>query len=296
MKKGQTFVWSFFSSFRSELFGERERNRNRRVTGLHLAEGPAANCILDFGIEFAETSRRRNSRDADDFATRSDRELQGNLTLESRFLLQALVIDVAKTRSTLADNLHDVCSGTRTTTGTHVDITHRRSLDGTLSLSSDTTATTAKETCKAVTDTTGTTFCVTFIEATISLTATATENGLTRSLETSDVLEHLIDVLGELLVLHQVISSSRGILGLSSEELEHAASLRSVRLTLTARLTPATSFLTRLLRFGLLLFFLLLNLLGCSKVHGISVVEYDFSNDLFVHGSPNTHSQSDPGR
>ena len=94
-KKGQTQVWSFFASFISELFGERERNRNRRVTRLHLAEGPAANCILDFGVEFRETGRRRNSRDADDFATRSDRELQGNLTLESRFLLQALVIDVA---------------------------------------------------------------------------------------------------------------------------------------------------------------------------------------------------------
>ena len=77
-----------FSSFPSELFGERERNRNRRVSGLHLAEGPAANCILDFGVEFCETGRRRNSRDADDFATRSNRELQGNLTLESRFLLQ----------------------------------------------------------------------------------------------------------------------------------------------------------------------------------------------------------------
>ena len=73
------------------LFGEGERNRNGGVTGLNLAERPVGDGALDLSIEFAVTSGGRRNGNADNFATRSDRELQGNLTLESRFLLQELV-------------------------------------------------------------------------------------------------------------------------------------------------------------------------------------------------------------
>ena len=154
MNKKRTGLSSpvLFQVFSEILFGEGERDRNSGVTRLHLAELPAAHSVLDFAVKFAVTGRRRSNGNADDFATRSDRELQGNLTLESRFLLQELVVDVAETRSTLTHNLHDVRSGTRSTTGTHVDIAFRRGLDRTLGLGSDTTATTTEKDSETVTD------------------------------------------------------------------------------------------------------------------------------------------------
>ena len=200
---------------------------------------------------------------------------------------------MAQTRSTLTHDLHDVCSGTRSTTGTHVDIAFGRSLDGALSLGSDTTATTAKEASQAVTDTTGTAFSVTFVKATISLTATATENGLTRRLEASHVLQHLVDVLGELLVLHEVIGTGTGVLGLGSQELEHATSLRSIGLALTTGLTTTTGLLARLLRlFLLLLFLLFFHHHGSGEVFSSGFFEDHFVDHSFVHGSPKGESES----
>jgi hypothetical protein len=154
------------------------------------------------------------------------------------------------------------------------------------------------EACEAVADTTGTAFCVAFVEATVSLTATATENGLTRRLEASHVLKNLIDVLGELLVLHEVVGSSTSSLGLSSEELEHAASLRSVRLALTTGLATTTRLLAGLLGLFLLLLFLLFFLLLVHRhlsgqVRAFRRVEDNFVNDHFVHGGPERKGKSD---
>ena len=243
------------SCLNNELFREGERNRYRSVARLDLAEGPALHRILHCIVEFTVTSGRGCNGDGDDIATRSNGEAERHLTGKSRLLLQVLIVDVTQTRRTLTDNLHDVCSRTRATTCTHVNVTGRRSLDRSLGAGSNATATTAEKASETVTDTTGTTFCVAFVEATVSLTATTTENGLTRRLETCHVLQHLVNVLRELLVLHKVISSVVGLRSLSGEELQHATGLRSIRLTLSARLTTTTGLLTRLLRFFFLLFF-----------------------------------------
>src|SRR4051812_3575695 len=105
------------------LFRERERNRHDVVRlALDGLEPPRPDLVTDFRIELAYTGRRTHDGELNDRTARSNRELQGNLTLESRIGLQVLVVGMTQTRGVLPDHAENGLRGTLAAFLTHVDI------------------------------------------------------------------------------------------------------------------------------------------------------------------------------
>ena len=210
---------------------------------------------------------------------------------------------MAQARGPLAHHLHDVRSGTRRVSRTHVDISLGRSLQVSHGLGRDRSDGAPNKARHRIPDPPASTRGDSRIEAGIQLTLADSRNlRFSGHLQAVGALENLVDIPREFLI-HQIVDHGTCIVRLRREQLENPTSFGCSRVPLVHRLTAAARPFANDFTFLFFLFlYLLVFLLVFNDVHGgfdfdgLRFLEDDVFNEPFIRSRPKAQGNRDKER